>query len=146
MEFCYHFAGVGNDSRGSHGNSASFINIYVFFILFVTNNLFCPYYNPSAYKIKLPQGVMAILNIQLNAVSVVNLVMSVGIGVEFCVHLTHAFSVSITSFSIFFIYLLYFLLISHCQFCSSNGTSSSFSLYYNASQYFSGFRYFDLIY
>ncbi|KAJ6953203.1 NPC intracellular cholesterol transporter 1-like isoform X2 [Populus alba x Populus x berolinensis] len=39
-------------------------------------------------------GVMAILNIQLNAVSVVNLVMSVGIGVEFCVHLTHAFSVS----------------------------------------------------
>ncbi|KAF9686608.1 hypothetical protein SADUNF_Sadunf02G0006900 [Salix dunnii] len=45
MEFCYHFAGVGNDSRGSH-------------------------------------------------VSVVNLVMSVGIGVEFCVHLTHAFLVS----------------------------------------------------
>ncbi|XP_011041222.1 PREDICTED: Niemann-Pick C1 protein-like [Populus euphratica] len=39
-------------------------------------------------------GVMAMLNIQLNAVSVVNLVMSVGIGVEFCVHLTHAFSVS----------------------------------------------------
>lgn len=40
------------------------------------------------------QGVMAILNIQLNAVSVVNLVMSVGIAVEFCVHVTHAFSVS----------------------------------------------------
>ncbi|KAJ6680906.1 PATCHED FAMILY PROTEIN [Salix koriyanagi] len=39
-------------------------------------------------------GVMAILNIQLNAVSVVNLVMAVGIGVEFCVHITHAFSVS----------------------------------------------------
>lgn len=39
---------------------------------------------------------MAILNIQLNAVSVVNLVMSVGIAVEFCVHITHAFSVSIT--------------------------------------------------
>ncbi|KAG5542769.1 hypothetical protein RHGRI_015771 [Rhododendron griersonianum] len=39
-------------------------------------------------------GVMAILNIQLNAVSVVNLVMSVGIAVEFCVHVTHAFSVS----------------------------------------------------
>ena len=38
---------------------------------------------------------MAILNIQLNAISVVNLVMSVGIAVEFCVHLTHAFSVSI---------------------------------------------------
>lgn len=39
-------------------------------------------------------GVMAILGIQLNAVSVVNLVMSVGIVVEFCVHITHAFSVS----------------------------------------------------
>lgn len=36
---------------------------------------------------------MAILNIQLNAVSVVNLVMAVGIAVEFCVHLTHAFLV-----------------------------------------------------
>ncbi|GAB2243546.1 hypothetical protein Droror1_Dr00023674 [Drosera rotundifolia] len=36
-------------------------------------------------------GVMAILNIQLNAISVVNLVMSVGIAVEFCVHITHAF-------------------------------------------------------
>ncbi|KAJ4702289.1 Niemann-Pick C1 protein-like [Melia azedarach] len=40
------------------------------------------------------QGVMAILKIQLNAVSVVNLVMAVGIAVEFCVHITHAFSVS----------------------------------------------------
>ncbi|KAB1203536.1 Niemann-Pick C1 protein [Morella rubra] len=39
-------------------------------------------------------GVMAILHIQLNAVSVVNLIMSVGIAVEFCVHMTHAFSVS----------------------------------------------------
>ncbi|XP_062027066.1 uncharacterized protein LOC133743216 [Rosa rugosa] len=39
-------------------------------------------------------GVMAILHIQLNAVSVVNLVMAVGISVEFCVHMTHAFSVS----------------------------------------------------
>lgn len=37
---------------------------------------------------------MAILGIQLNAISVVNLVMSVGIAVEFCVHITHAFSVS----------------------------------------------------
>uniref|UniRef100_A0A7N0U220 SSD domain-containing protein n=2 Tax=Kalanchoe fedtschenkoi TaxID=63787 RepID=A0A7N0U220_KALFE len=39
-------------------------------------------------------GVMAILDIQLNALSVVNLVMSVGIAVEFCVHITHAFSVA----------------------------------------------------
>ncbi|KAL5557719.1 hypothetical protein UlMin_033930 [Ulmus minor] len=39
-------------------------------------------------------GVMAIVGIQLNAISVVNLVMSVGIAVEFCVHITHAFSVS----------------------------------------------------
>ncbi|XP_043713679.1 NPC intracellular cholesterol transporter 1-like isoform X2 [Telopea speciosissima] len=39
-------------------------------------------------------GVMAILNIQMNAISVVNLIMSIGIAVEFCVHITHAFSVS----------------------------------------------------
>lgn len=39
---------------------------------------------------------MAILGIQLNAVSVVNLVMAVGIAVEFCVHITHVFSVSVT--------------------------------------------------
>ncbi|CAM8904452.1 unnamed protein product [Rhodiola kirilowii] len=39
-------------------------------------------------------GVMAILGIQLNAVSVVNLIMSIGIAVEFCVHIVHAFTVS----------------------------------------------------
>ncbi|XP_050231627.1 uncharacterized protein LOC126680534 [Mercurialis annua] len=39
-------------------------------------------------------GVMAILGIQLNAVSVVNLIMSIGIAVEFCVHIAHAFLVS----------------------------------------------------
>ncbi|KAK9944387.1 hypothetical protein M0R45_009958 [Rubus argutus] len=39
-------------------------------------------------------GVMAILDIQLNAVSVVNLIMSIGIAVEFCVHITHAYLVS----------------------------------------------------
>ncbi|KAF4382786.1 hypothetical protein G4B88_021569 [Cannabis sativa] len=39
-------------------------------------------------------GVMAILGIQLNAVSVVNLIMSIGIAVEFCVHITHAYLVS----------------------------------------------------
>ncbi|KAF7810729.1 NPC intracellular cholesterol transporter 1-like [Senna tora] len=38
-------------------------------------------------------GVMAILEIQLNAVSVVNLIMSIGIAVEFCVHIAHAFMV-----------------------------------------------------
>lgn len=42
---------------------------------------------------------MAILNIQLNAISVVNLVMSVGIAVEFSVHLTHSFTVSTTLLS-----------------------------------------------
>ncbi|KAH1062991.1 hypothetical protein GYH30_005774 [Glycine max] len=40
-------------------------------------------------------GVMAILGIQLNAVSVVNLIMSIGIAVEFCVHIVHAFMVSL---------------------------------------------------
>ncbi|PON78470.1 Niemann-Pick C type protein [Trema orientale] len=39
-------------------------------------------------------GVMAILDIQLNAVSVVNLIMSIGIAVEFCVHIMHAYLVS----------------------------------------------------
>ncbi|KAL3617746.1 hypothetical protein CASFOL_038067 [Castilleja foliolosa] len=39
-------------------------------------------------------GIMALLDIQLNALSVVNLVMSVGIAVEFCVHITHAFLVA----------------------------------------------------
>jgi Niemann-Pick C1 protein len=39
-------------------------------------------------------GLMVVWDIQLNAVSVVNLVMSVGIAVEFCVHITHAFTMS----------------------------------------------------
>ncbi|XP_031382221.1 NPC intracellular cholesterol transporter 1 [Punica granatum] len=39
-------------------------------------------------------GVVAILNIQLNAVSVVNLIMSIGIAVEFCLHILQAFLVS----------------------------------------------------
>lgn len=36
-------------------------------------------------------GVMGIWNIDLNAVSVVNLVMAIGISVEFCVHIMHSF-------------------------------------------------------
>lgn len=40
---------------------------------------------------------MAILDIQLNAVSVVNLIMSIGIAVEFCVHITHAYLVCINT-------------------------------------------------
>ena len=40
------------------------------------------------------QGLMVLWDIQLNAVSVVNLVMAIGIAVEFCVHITHAFTVS----------------------------------------------------
>ncbi|GJN02051.1 hypothetical protein PR202_ga19367 [Eleusine coracana subsp. coracana] len=49
----------------------------------------------AAHKDDAPDsdGVMAILGIQLNAISVVNLVMSIGIAVEFCVHITHAFMV-----------------------------------------------------
>ncbi|XP_019086605.1 PREDICTED: Niemann-Pick C1 protein-like isoform X3 [Camelina sativa] len=39
-------------------------------------------------------GMMVILGIQLNAVSVVNLIMSIGISVEFCVHISHAFLMS----------------------------------------------------
>lgn len=40
-------------------------------------------------------GLMYHWNISLNAVSLVNLVMAVGISVEFCSHLVHSFSVSI---------------------------------------------------
>ncbi|GBG66859.1 hypothetical protein CBR_g70736 [Chara braunii] len=39
-------------------------------------------------------GVMALWGIQLNAVSVVNLVMALGIGVEFCAHVAQAFMAS----------------------------------------------------
>ena len=39
-------------------------------------------------------GVMAVWNISLNAVSLVNLVMALGISVEFCSHLTRAFTIS----------------------------------------------------
>lgn len=37
-------------------------------------------------------GIMSFLDVQLNGISIVNLVMSTGIAVEFCVHLTHSFS------------------------------------------------------
>lgn len=40
------------------------------------------------------QGLMVLCDIQLNSVSVVNLVMAIGIAVEFCAHITHAFTVS----------------------------------------------------
>ena len=40
---------------------------------------------------------MAVWGIQLNAVSLVNLVMALGICVEFCVHITHAFAVKGTT-------------------------------------------------
>lgn len=40
-------------------------------------------------------GLMYHWNISLNAVSLVNLVMAVGISVEFCSHLVHSFSVSV---------------------------------------------------
>lgn len=39
-------------------------------------------------------GIMALWNISLNAVSLVNLVMGLGISVEFCSHLTRAFRIS----------------------------------------------------
>ncbi|XP_056149784.1 NPC intracellular cholesterol transporter 1 [Lampris incognitus] len=42
-------------------------------------------------------GVMWLWNISLNAVSLVNLVMSCGISVEFCSHIVRAFSVSVKS-------------------------------------------------
>ena len=38
-------------------------------------------------------GLMFLWNIQLNAVSLVNLVMAVGISVEFCAHITRSFAI-----------------------------------------------------
>ena len=58
--------------------------LYFFFFQIVAHEFF-----------QILQGVMAVLGIQLNAVSVVNLIMSIGIAVEFCVHIAHAFMVSI---------------------------------------------------
>ncbi|WVZ19246.1 hypothetical protein V8G54_006568 [Vigna mungo] len=40
-------------------------------------------------------AVMEILGIQLNAASVVNLIMAIGIVAEFCVHIVHAFTESL---------------------------------------------------
>ncbi|PIK57949.1 Niemann-Pick C1 protein [Apostichopus japonicus] len=40
-------------------------------------------------------GIMYLWGIELNAISVVNLVMSVGISVEFCSHITRAFAISV---------------------------------------------------
>ena len=42
-------------------------------------------------------GAMLVLGIQLNAISLVNLAMSLGIGVEFAAHVSHSFSVTMTS-------------------------------------------------
>lgn len=43
------------------------------------------------------QGLMVLWKIQLNALSLVNLVVAIGISVEFCAHITHAFTVRIIS-------------------------------------------------
>ncbi|KAG0607633.1 hypothetical protein M758_8G044300 [Ceratodon purpureus] len=37
-------------------------------------------------------GLMVLWNIQLNAISITNLMMAIGISVEFCAHITHAFT------------------------------------------------------
>ena len=54
---------------------------------------------------------MAMLGIQLNAISVVNLVMSIGIAVEFCVHITHAFMVGAL-----YIWKYQFQILLYCTF------------------------------
>eukprot|EP00884_Botryococcus_braunii_P021148 jgi/Botrbrau1/7717/Bobra.0159s0149.1 len=48
---------------------------------------------PLEWQVDLLGG-MVLLGVQLNAVSLVNLVMSLGIAVEFCAHLVHAFTVA----------------------------------------------------
>lgn len=42
-------------------------------------------------------GTMALVNVSLNAVSLVNIVICVGIGVEFCAHIARAFTIPSTS-------------------------------------------------
>ncbi|CAB80500.1 putative protein [Arabidopsis thaliana] len=48
----------------------------------------------NIWTVALTNLAIAIVGIQLNAVSVVNLIMSIGIAVEFCVHISHAFLMS----------------------------------------------------
>lgn len=36
---------------------------------------------------------MVLCNIQLNAISITNLMIAIGISIEFCAHMTHAFTV-----------------------------------------------------
>nr|KYP32431.1 Niemann-Pick C1 protein [Cajanus cajan] len=81
---------------------------------------------------------MAILGIQLNAVSVVNLIMSIGIAVEFCVHIVHAFMClsKLLCLTFFFMYYLSLLgsgitlkkLVGVLVLCFS--TSEIFVVYY----------------
>lgn len=53
-------------------------------------------------------GLMGIWTISLNAVSLVNLVMGLGISVEFCSHLTRAFRIGFDYY--FLIYLFIFFI------------------------------------
>lgn len=106
MEFSNHCSCLGHDCCGPYGISSSLTIIdftHSRYLILYKYNATCPkkILNRSIPD-KYLQGVMAILGIQLNAVSVVNLIMSIGIAVEFCVHISHAFSVSIKSVSILF--------------------------------------------
>lgn len=62
--------------------------------LLITNSLWqsCVIITVLAMIVTDMLGIMSFMNVQLNAISVVNLVMATGIAVEFCVHLTHSFS------------------------------------------------------
>lgn len=107
VEFSNHFTCIGDDFSGSLG---------IFSALTVGHNVLYKFqFVEDLFTYWMLQGIMAILDIQLNAVSVVNIIMSIGIAVEFCVHIVHAFLVSISAYSsiclrLFFIYMLRFFM------------------------------------
>lgn len=82
LEFSHHCSCVSDDTRRPHGTC--FMRFW---------KLICSYSEKIIIVDMIEQGVMVVLGIQLNAVSVVNLIMSIGIAVEFCVHISHAFLV-----------------------------------------------------
>jgi len=102
VEFSNRITCSCHDNFGPHGiiylTAANFVSSFICFPFHILFNSLVTEWNKR--PLWLLQGVMAILGIQLNAVSVVNLVMSLGIAVEFCVHIVHAFTVSMILCSI----------------------------------------------
>lgn len=95
LEFSNHITCSGHDNFGPHGIFFTVVNLVISTLSFYVQLIPLSYKSEAHYLCWFLQGVMAFLGVQLNAVSVVNLIMSIGIAVEFCVHITHAFMVSL---------------------------------------------------